>query len=126
MIIQVLVVGSGGFLGAVLRFLIDQLLTPYCLELKKTYFFLPTLIINLIGSFGMGYFLSLGKLKFGETFLYFFTTGVLGAFTTFSTFSWQLHQMMTQGLYLEFLALVLLSVLGGFACVHLGYMMAST
>ena len=51
--------------------------------------FINTLIINIIGSFLIGYLIVLLENKsFSQDFLkYFFIIGILGSFTTFSTFS---------------------------------------
>ena len=113
------VVGCGGFLGALCRFGLDSLLTS-SLHLKKMY--VSTLVINLIGSFCVGYFLSLGKEKLAYSFL---ITGFFGSFTTFSAFTWQLHQMLAQHSFSEFFILLLISVMGGLLFVALGSMVSS-
>lgn len=81
----VVAVGSGGFLGAVLRVYINGLIShkfPHDLPYG-------TLGVNLIGSFIMGalvaYFMYTSLLNVHmKSFL---TTGILGALTTYSTFA---------------------------------------
>lgn len=81
----VLAVGSGGFLGAVLRVYMNGIIShkfPHDLPFG-------TLGVNLIGSFIMGVLIA----YFMYTTLFsvhaksFLTTGILGAFTTYSTFA---------------------------------------
>ena len=81
-----LLVAVGGSIGASSRYFIY-------LTSKKFFFannlFINTLIINIIGSFLIGYLIMLLENKsFSQDFLkYFFIVGILGSFTTFSTFS---------------------------------------
>ena len=84
--LQFLLVSSGGALGAIVRYSIGHL--------SKIYFdnsFYATLSINIIGSFFIGYLISLGYVKnISESFIkYFLIIGFLGSFTTFSAFSYE-------------------------------------
>ena len=81
-----LLVAIGGSIGASTRY--------FFYLLSKNFFsannlFINTLIINIIGSFLIGYLIVLLENKsFSQDFLkYFFIIGILGSFTTFSTFS---------------------------------------
>ena len=81
-----LLVAVGGSIGASTRYIFylisKNLLSPSNL-------FINTLIINIIGSFLIGYFIVLLENKtLSQDFIkYFFIIGVLGSFTTFSAFS---------------------------------------
>jgi len=81
----ILAIGSGGFLGAVLRAYLSGVISsrvPHILPFG-------TLGVNLIGSFIMGalvaYFMYTSMFSVHAKF--FLTTGVLGALTTYSTFA---------------------------------------
>lgn len=89
-----LVVGVGGFLGAVVRY------SLYLLEKQWSQIAFPsvTLIINVVGSFLAGLALAYSqKNAVSKDFLLFCTVGFLGAFTTFSTFSVDSLQLIRSG-----------------------------
>ena len=81
-----LLVAVGGSIGASTRYLFYLISKNF---LPANYLFINTLIINIIGSFLIGYLIVLIENKsFSQDFLkYFFIIGILGSFTTFSTFS---------------------------------------
>ena len=90
-----LFVASGGAIGACLRFLLTQLMTQIC----GRGFPYGTLTVNILGSFvmGVGYcLLSQAQLPGGEQTRLFLMVGLLGALTTFSTFSLDTMQMLQQ------------------------------
>ncbi|HPQ88361.1 MAG TPA: fluoride efflux transporter CrcB [Gammaproteobacteria bacterium] len=99
MIKQVLVVAAGGAIGAVLRYLNAK---------AFTHFFgtpLPwaTLIVNVVGCFLMGiaYTLLLDKYQASDSMRLFVMMGVLGALTTWSTFSMEAVLMLNYGEYFK-------------------------
>ena len=83
--IKVLAIATGGALGAILRFAISN----------ATHMFLGrgfpygTLMVNIIGCLGMGilYVVFLERLTLGPEWRAAMQIGLLGALTTFSTFS---------------------------------------
>jgi len=83
----ILLVGIGGFLGANARYLLDQWVT------NRWPMFFPwgTFIINLSGSFILGFFMAFAEQRpwiSRETRL-LFAVGFVGAYTTFSTYTYQ-------------------------------------
>ena len=81
-----LFVAIGGSIGASLRYFAYLFFKNYLLS---NYLFLSTLIVNIVGSFLIGYAIMLMETKnLSEDFIrYFLIIGILGSFTTFSTFS---------------------------------------
>ena len=84
--INFLLVAIGGSIGASLRYTFYLIFKNYLLP---NYLFINTMIVNVIGSFFIGYIIMLiGSKNIPQDFIkYFFIIGVLGSFTTFSTFS---------------------------------------
>lgn len=57
-----------------------------------------TFVVNVVGCFGLGLALGLlGSTPRGGAVAPFLTIGVLGAFTTFSTFSWEAVALLREG-----------------------------
>jgi CrcB protein len=112
-----LVISLGGILGANARYII----TLYVAERLGTAFPYGTLLINVSGSLVIGFFLTLISERFSVDPLWrlFFATGFLGAYTTFSSYTYEAAQLMRDGFYgLAFLYLfgsVLAGMLGVFA-----------
>ncbi|WP_019242490.1 MULTISPECIES: fluoride efflux transporter CrcB [Bacillus] len=77
------IVGMGGSLGALLRYLVGSLFPTIAFPLS-------TLTINIIGCFLLGGITSLaGRNKLSEKFTLLLGTGFCGGFTTISTFSFE-------------------------------------
>ena len=81
-----LLVAIGGSIGASLRYIFYLSTKSFLLP---NYLFFNTLLVNIVGSFLIGYIIMLlGNKSLSQDFMkYFFIIGVLGSFTTFSTFS---------------------------------------
>ena len=82
--INILAVGAGGFLGAVLRYLAGML--PFG---QPSGFPLTTFCINLLGSFLIGFVsqIAADRQTAGDPATLFLKVGLCGGFTTFSTFA---------------------------------------
>ena len=105
---QLLLVASGGAVGASLRFTLGNILKFYFLHS-----FYATLCINVIGSFFIGYLISLGLVRsLSEDFIkYFLIIGVLGSFTTFSAFSYEAIELFSSNKIFLFILYVTLSII---------------
>ena len=88
-------VGLGGAIGSVLRWIISVRLDDSLgrLPLGNEGFAWPTLLINIVGCLAIGFIA--GHRKHSLEVWHFWVVGVLGGFTTFSTFmletSWQIQ-----------------------------------
>ena len=86
-------IGLGGFIGALLRFLLSGIM-----QSKVNAFPLGTLGVNFIGSFFMGFIMYSSEFGgiFSEEARVFLTMGLLGSFTTMSTFSYETFKLLEQ------------------------------
>ena len=96
----------GGGIGSVLRYATNSILRVYVIGQ------LGTVLVNVIGSFVFGILVSIGKDR-SEYFNLFLLTGLLGGFTTFSQFSYDVVTLQNnRSLYsiIYILSSVLLSI----------------
>jgi CrcB protein len=78
--------------------------------------------INLVGSFLLGLVLRLGDLRdWPDTTTIPLAVGFLGAFTTFSTFSYEVHALLRTDRAAAAVAYAVMSVVGGLAAAAVGY-----
>ena len=91
---MVLWIGLGGFLGANARYWLGLWLA----NRWGTAFPLGTLVANALGSFVLGFLLTLaaGRVSVPSGVRLFLSIGFLGGFTTFSTFSYETISMLEQ------------------------------
>lgn len=117
-----LLVGVGGFLGATARYLITEVAKRW---LGAT---LPwgTLAVNGIGSFLVGYLLTLGveASPISVEFRLLVITGLLGGLTTFSALSYETIALFRQGAVWLGATNLALNLLAGLAAVWLGMVTA--
>lgn len=113
---KIAAITAGGMIGAVLRFWIGILLYQ-----PHAQFPFPTLVINLIGSFILGWFVVHGsQMVKNKTLVLGIQTGFLGSFTTFSTFNAEIVLLMDQGLYSVAMQYFSISAAMGIGAVLLG------
>lgn len=109
-----LAIGIGGGLGAVARHLLNTAMAQWF----GATFPYGIMLINVLGSVLMGVLIGLFAFRFdaSQTVRLFLTTGVLGGFTTFSTFSLDSAVLIERGAYglamLYIAGSVLLSIAG--------------
>jgi CrcB protein len=117
---QLLMVAVGGACGALLRYGLSGLTHRYL----DAAFPWGTLVVNLTGCFAIGFLWALyERAPFARLHPLVFT-GVLGAFTTFSTFGFETFQLLRDGEVGRGLANVAASTLGGLALVFAGFVAA--
>ncbi len=117
-----LFVGTGGFLGAVLRYFIESL------HLKESNGSIPinTLLVNISGCFILALFLTLVSeiWTVNEHTRLGIATGFVGAYTTFSTLCKEVSLLLSQGWYDTAVLYVALSIGLGLAATYLGFLTA--
>ena len=117
-----LLVALFGAAGSVLRYSL-YLITPRFFYLN---FPVSTVIVNLLGSFFIGVCISLfEKSIITENIRIYIAIGLLGGFTTFSTFSLDLFNLLNKSLYVEMISYLVLSVFGGVLLFFAGYKIVS-
>ena len=115
----ILAIGSGGFLGSVLRAYLNGVINrqlPHMLPFG-------TLGVNVIGSFIIGvlFALFMHTSVFSPTMKSFLTTGILGGLTTHSTFAIETFWLFNQGSLMLALANALLNLFGTIIAAGSGY-----
>lgn len=112
-----LAVGAGGFVGAVLRWLIG--LIP--VEMKSG-FPIKTLAVNIIGCFVIGAVTALAAKYFPDNtrLALFLKTGICGGFTTFSTFALETEGLLEKGEKAAAIIYIIASLVCGIFAVFLG------
>lgn len=118
MLRTILIVGTGGFIGSVMRYLVQVWVEK---GLTST-FPLGTLIANIAGSFIIGMVFALaekGNLMSAEWRI-FLTVGICGGFTTFSAFAYNNFTMLREHSFGQFFINVGGNLFFGILAVYLG------
>lgn len=123
-LVSALLVGCGGFAGALLRYGLSGWVHR---QLPFALFPYGTLAVNLVGCVLIGLIAALVETRqlFGPEFRSFALVGILGSFTTFSTFGYETFAMAREGEYLRAGANVAAQVALGLAAVWAGYGLAA-
>jgi fluoride exporter len=118
----VLAVSLGGILGANARYFVAL----YIAERFGAAFPYGTLLINVSGSLVIGFFLTLvtERVSIDPLWRLFFATGFLGAYTTFSTYTYEAAHLLRAGEYGPALVYLLGSVVLGMIGVLAGILVA--
>ena len=116
----------GGALGTGARFW----MSGFIAERAGEFFPLGTLVVNITGSFAIGFFAAFtdpeGAVLVSPRFRQFFMIGVCGGYTTFSSFSLQTLDFVRDGDWLKGFLNLLLSLACCLAAVWLGRILALT
>ena len=115
-----LYIAAGSALGGVARYLLGTAIQ------KPGHFPWGTLLVNVLGSFAVGFVLRLATdtTHVGPEARAFLAVGFCGGFTTFSTFEYENHALLEDGLWLTAAANVALSLFVGLLAVRLGIVAA--
>jgi CrcB protein len=113
---------AGGGIGAAVRFALGSWIG----QRWGRSFPLGTFIINVTGSFFIGLLMTLMAERFTENPVWrlFLVVGVLGGYTTFSSFEYETGKLVTDGEFLYATLNVVLSVALGFVALKTGEVLA--
>ncbi len=116
--IKIIAVALGGCIGAVLRYLVTILFV----KLFGDKFPFGTLFVNVTGSFILGFFVMyLSRfIQSADVWRLFVGIGIMGAFTTFSTFSFDTVMFLRDGKILQSLFNILSNTVLSITACYLG------
>ncbi len=114
----ILLVGTGGFVGSISRYLVSQLMQ----KVFETTFPLGTLVVNIVGSFLIGVIYALSERSeiLSAEWRVFLAVGFCGGFTTFSSFAYENFAMVNIQQFLFSALYIGLSLILGLLAVYLG------
>lgn len=116
--ISFIYIALGGAMGAICRYLV-YLFSNLYLHISFPW---GTLIVNLIGSFVVGLLFGIFEIFIvSENIRLFLFVGILGSFTTFSTFSLESFKLLKEANYIFFAINTSLNLVLGIGLVFLGY-----
>lgn len=113
---QILIVGCGGALGAILRLCTNQLTVHFWGDR----FPWGTLLVNLVGCFCLGFLYRLGSPYVSENLRLAVGVGFLGGLTTFSSFGTEIWFRLNAEQWLLAVATLVANLAGGLMLVGLG------
>ena len=123
-LLKAILVGSGGFVGAIFRYGMSGIVQR---SMPLATFPYGTLVVNLTGCLLIGTAVGLvdSRQVFGPELRLFVLIGLLGGFTTYSTFGYESFALLRDADYLRAAANVATHVFLGLILVWAGYQLAS-
>jgi len=117
-LINIFWVATGGALGASLRFISSSFFNLFYPNLP-----IGTFFINVLGSFIVGLLINTLEMRnYSEIFIkYFLIIGVLGSYTTFSAFSYEVIELYNNKKLLLSIIYILASVFSCIVAAYAGY-----
>lgn len=116
---QILILGSGGFIGTLLRYWVQI----FFVRQFSILFPIGTFIVNITGCLAIGLLYGIANRHnwLSTEWRLFLITGFCGGYTTFSAFAFEGVSMLKQGHWMPFLLYTLLSVMVGVLATMVGY-----
>lgn len=113
---SILLIGFGGALGSICRYLLGQWIT----KMNSSNFPLGTFTVNIIGSFIIGIFIAYFSNTSQSSVKLFLISGFCGGFTTFSAFTAENINLIQSGQWSTAFIYTLCSLVLGIVAVFLG------
>ena len=119
-LLNLIYVGVGGFLGSIGRYLLAGAVYRIFPNLN---FPIGTTVVNILGCLLIGFITGLVEVRnlLGPELRIFILIGVLGGFTTFSTFGFETFALLRDGTFVPALANVMVQVMLGISAVWFGF-----
>jgi CrcB protein len=119
-LLNLIYVGVGGFFGSIGRYLLAGAVYQIFPNLN---FPIGTTVVNILGCFLIGFITGLVEVRnlLGPEMRMFILIGLLGGFTTFSTFGFETFALLRDGAFVTALANVLVQVIVGLSAVWIGF-----
>ncbi len=120
---KLVLIGIGGALGAIIRYFIGNF---FQVQSNAEHFPIGILLVNIIGCFLIGFLYIFFEFKFSinEDIRIMIFVGILGGFTTFSTFGLDTFHLFKNGMMNYAILNIILSVILGILAVWLGQFIA--
>lgn len=121
---SILLIGFGGGLGSILRYLLSTVI--HFKHSKLSHFPLGTFTVNILGGFLIGLFIgiSLKNNFINENWKWFLVTGFCGGFTTFSAFTNEGYLLIKNQQIGMFVFYFLISISLGLLATTIGYLIS--
>ena len=119
MVKYALIIGTGGFIGSVARYLISKIVQ----EASLSSFPYGTFVVNITGCLLIGLIIGIAEKGtwLSPEWRLFLMVGICGGFTTFSTFAAENLNMMRDGQFFYVIIYTILSLLTGLIAVYFGH-----
>ncbi len=120
MLTNLLLVGLGGCLGSIARYLTVGWVNRVALFAQFPY---GTLLVNVLGCLMIGFLggLAINKATFPEHYRIFLFTGILGGFTTFSAFGLETFYLLRNAQWFMAFMNIIVQIILGIGATALGY-----
>ncbi len=118
-----MIVGAGGFIGSALRFVVSGWVQRLAAASVMPY---GTLAVNVIGCLALGFLGGMAEYRqvFEPGQRLFLMVGILGGFTTFSTFAFESIELMQDAEMIKAVLNTFAQIVLGFGAAFAGYILA--
>jgi len=117
--VQVILIAAGGALGSVCRYLLATAVQRY----SSPFFPYGTVVVNVLGCLLFGVIMGAARQRFvlGPSERAFLLIGILGGFTTFSTFTYETFALLQDGEFVRAFANAAGQLVCGLVALWAGY-----